>query len=176
MSDILERKVIYGGETFIKEGQEHGRAYIVQQGLIRSFIEEDGAKVYIQDYGPGRLIAETCLMSDEPMPMSYEAIENTTVVTLTRQDFQKKIARIDEGIAKVLEHVMMKLNYQYSNDLEGAKKQLVMDEEAQKIIQALLANMPEDRRFKYERAILPHVNAIVSEIRALKEEDAKETV
>lgn len=170
-SNILERKVIYAGKPFIKAGEEHARAYIVQQGLIRSYIEENGVKVTVQDYGPGRLIGEICLMSDEPMTMSYEAVENTTVITLTRQDFQKKIAKIDEGVAKVLEHIMMKLNYQYTNDLDEAKKKTVMNDEAKQLVKALTAGMPEQRKFVYETAILPHVNALLEEIKTLKEQD-----
>lgn len=170
-SSILERKVIYAGDIFIKAGQEHSRAYIVQQGLIRSFIEENDIKVYIQDFGPGRLIGEICLMSDEPMTISYEAVENTTVVAMTRQDFQQKLAKLDEGIAQVLEHIMMKLNYQYASELEEAQKKATMDDETKKLVSLLTVNMPEERRFAYEKAILPHVNALMGEMKRLKEED-----
>ncbi len=91
--NVLERKVIHTGKVFIKAGEEHARAYLVQSGLIQGFVMEGEDKIVVADYEPGRIIGEVCLMVDEPMTMSYEAVVDTTVVTITRQDFQKKISR-----------------------------------------------------------------------------------
>lgn len=168
---ILERKVIYPGKPFIRAGEEHSRAYIVQNGLISSYIEENGSKIKVQEYGPGRIIGEICLMSDEEMTMNYEAEVDTTVITLTRQDFQKKIAKIDENVATVLEHIVNKLNYQYAADLDEAKKLAAMDDDAAKLVKALTMKMPEERKIIYEKAIIPHVNALLKEIKILKEEE-----
>ena len=169
--DVLERKVVHPGKPFIKEGEEHARAYIIQHGEVRAYTMDGDRKIEVSRYGPGRIIGEICLMSDEPMTMNYEALEDTTVITLTRQEFQKKISKVDKNVATILEHVMNKLNFQYAEDLDKARKGMVMDEEALKMVKALTAGIAEERRIKYENAILPHVNAILQEIKALKDED-----
>lgn len=170
--NVLERKVIHPGKPFIKEGEEHARAYIVQHGLIRSYIMEGDMKVGVTQYGPGRIIGEVCLMSDEPMTMNYEALEDTTVVTLTRGEFQQKIAKMDGNVATILEHVMNKLNYQYAEDVAHAQKALVNDERALAVVRSLIEKVPEERKMKYENAILPHMNKIMQELKALKDEDS----
>lgn len=168
---ILERKVIHAGDVFIKEGQEHARAYLVQTGLVRSFTIDNDQKVIVAEYEPGRIIGETCLMVDEPMNMSYEAVEESVVVTITRQDFQHKIRRIDKDIMKILDHVMIKLNYQDAQALDYAKKNSKIDPAALDMVKALLTGMPEEKKFQYEKAILPHVNAMIKEIKRLKKQD-----
>lgn len=182
--NVLERKVIPPGKPFIKAGEEHARAYIVQTGLIRAYIEEDGKKIEVQTYGPGRIIGEVCLMSDEPMTMNYEAVESSTVVTLTRSEFQKKIAKMDKNVSTILEHVMNKLNFQYADDINAAKLRSKTDEllsspeavhkDAGKLVGALTANLAGARKEKYENAIMPHMNAMLQTIEALKAQEKEE--
>lgn len=165
---VLERKVIHAGDVFIKEGQEHARAYLIQTGLIRAFIMENDKKVIVAEYEPGRIIGETCLMVDEPMNMNFEAVEDSVVVTITRQDFQNKIRRINKDIMKILEHVMNKLNYQEMTAIDDAKRKNKVDPDALKMVAALTTGLPEEKKFQYEQAILPHVNAMIKEIKRLK--------
>lgn len=167
---VLERKVIHPGKPFIKQGEEHARAYIVQNGRIRSYIMEGTEQVEVTQYGPGRIIGEICLMSDEPMTMNYEAMEDTTVITLTRAEFQKKISKMDKNVATIFEHVMNKLNYQYAEDLNRARAGMSRDGDALKMVQVFSEKVPLARRAKYESAILPHVNAILQELKNFKKD------
>ena len=169
--EVLERKVIHAGKPFIRAGETHARAYVVQNGLIRAFVMEGDKRIDVADYDPGRIIGETCLMVDEPMTMNYEAVVDTTVITITRQTFQNKIARIDKDIVTILNHVMNKLNYQDATAISKAKERDSIDEDAYKMMKVLLHGMPEEKKFKYETAILPHVNAMVKQIKALKSEE-----
>lgn len=169
MSEVLERKVIHANKVFIKAGEEHARAYVVQHGLIRSFIMDGDRRIDVADYEPGRIIGETCLMVDEPMSMSYEAVEDTTVITITRQDFQKKISRMDKEIATILDHVMNKLNYQDLSAIDKAVKRADIDPDAYNMMAAIVAGLDKDRQYHYEKAILPHVNAMVKAIKEVKE-------
>ena len=166
--DVLERKVIHAGKVFISAGEEHARTYVVQHGLLRSFIMDGERRIDVADYAPGRIIGETCLMVDEPMTMNYEAVVDTTVITITRQDFQKKISRIDKEFTTILNHVMNKLNYQDLSAIDTAVKRAEIDPDAYKMMQAFLHGLSEDKKFQYEKAILPHVNAMVKAIKDIK--------
>ena len=169
--DVFERKVIYTGKPFIKEGEEHARAYIIQNGLIRAYVMDGDQKVEVAQYGPGRIIGETCLMCDEPMTINYEAVEETTVITMTRADFQKRISKLDKNVATILEHVTNKLNIQYASDIDKAMHKTEIDPDTRRLIDALIEKVPLERKMKYETAIMPHVNALLKEMKALKEED-----
>lgn len=170
--DVLERKVIHAGKPFIKAGEEHARAYMIQNGEVLAYVMDGDMKVEIARYGAGRIIGETCLMIDEPMVMNYEAVVDSTVVTITRQDFQKKIQRVDKNVATILSQVMNKLNYQDANALEKAREKAKIDPDAFKIVNALLNGQPQHKKYSYEKAILPHVNAMIKEIKLLKLKDS----
>ena len=173
MSKVLERKVIHPGKTFIRAGEEHYKAYMVQNGLVRSFIMDGENKVEVAEYGPGKIFAETCLMIDEPMTMSYEAVEDTTVAAISRQDFMDKIKRVDQDVMTILENVMNKLNYQDVTMIDEAKKNAKIDPDALALVQVFVKDLSDDKKFMYEKAILPHLNAMIKAIKKLKGEGAE---
>jgi len=174
--DVFDRNVIHAGKVFIRAGEEHARAYVVQNGLVRSFVMDGDQKVEVAEYEPGRIIGETCLMVDEPMTMSYEAVVDTTVITVTRQDFQKKISRIDKDIMTILDHVMNKLNYQDLTAIDKAVKRAEIDPDAQKMVDALTSGLGPDKKFQYEKAILRHVNGMIKAIKELKGEGMEKDI
>lgn len=169
--DVFDRNVIHAGKVFIKAGEEHARAYMVQTGLLRSFVMDKGQKVEVAEYGPGRIIGETCLMVDEPMTMSYEAVTDSTVITITRQDFQKKVSRIDKNIMTILHHVMDKLNYQDRGAIEKAKERAEIDPDALKIVAGLVIGLSPEKKFQYEKALLPHANQMIKAIKDIKKKE-----
>lgn len=167
-NEVLERKVIHAGQVFIKAGQEHARAYIVQNGHIKSFVMDGERRIDVADYEPGHIIGETCLMVDEPMTMNYEAIVDTTVITITRQDFQKKISRMDKDVTKILNHVMNKLNFQDLSAIKSARKRAEIDPDSYKMVELITHGMNGEKKRQYENAILPHVNNMIAAIKELK--------
>src|SRR5690606_5508372 len=70
------------------------------QGKIAAFVMRDGERVEVARHGPGTIIGEVCLALDDPIQMSFEALVDTTVVTITRQDFEKKLTRVDQTIKR----------------------------------------------------------------------------
>ena len=170
---ILERKVIHPGKAFIKSGEENARAYLIQSGEVRGFVMDGGQKVTVGTYGAGHIIGEICLMSDEPLAISYEAVTDTTVAMVTRAEFQKKVARIDEGIFTILEHIAGKLNRQALRDIDSAKKLAEVDDDARVMLKNLLRDVPEPQHMTYEADVLPHLNMMIKQIKKVKEDSKK---
>ncbi len=166
--DVSDRKVIHAGKVFIKAGEENNRAYMIQQGCVLSFIKEDGQKIEVARHGPGTVIGETCLALDEPIKMSYETLVDTTVITITRQDFEKKLSRADKTVVNVFGQVMSKLNAQDTVAIAKASENARVDGDALKIVQNLIGDLPQQKKAKYEKAILPHLNNLIKEIKGLK--------
>lgn len=196
-TNILERKVFHKGEIFIKAGRENNRAYVIQKGLVRSFVteeeetepeenpengerpENDKAEkekriIEVAQYGPGTIIGEICLMLDQPINMSFEALSDTTVVTITRQDFEKKLHRTDKTIMRILDHAMNKLNAQDEEAIRKARKKAEIDEQAYQIVRAMTNQLPPAKQRIYENALLPHLNSLIKAIKELKDKDRHE--
>ncbi len=171
-ADVLERSAIPAGKIFLKAGEENSRAYVIQAGLIISFMEINGRKVEVERHGPGTIIGELCLMVDAPIVLSYEALEPTTVVTITRQDFQKRLTRVDKTVVKILTHTVEKLAAHEKVEIEKAIKRSEIDDMAQALALSILKSrkLSVDQQIEYERMILPPINDMIKAIKKFKEE------
>lgn len=167
-ADVLERKVIHAGKVFIKAGEENNRAYLIQQGKVSAFVMRDGQRIEVAEHGPGTIIGEVCLALDNPIKMSFEALVDTTVVAITRQDFEKKLTKVDKTVRNIFSEVLKKLYAQDDTAIAIAGEKARIDDDALKLVQGLLANLPPDKKFQYEKAILPHLNGLIKEIKNLK--------
>lgn len=171
--DVLERRVLQPGKAFIKAGEENSRAYVVQSGEVIAYTEDGNRKVEIDRYGPGTIIGESALLVDEEAKVSYEAVTNTTVVTITRQDFQKRLSRTDKSIRTILDHAVKKINYYENIEMIKALERAEIDDTALQLVRGLLSGLSEDKKTQYEHALLPHLNGLIKEIKNLKKDKAK---
>ncbi len=167
-ADVLERKCLQAGKVFIKEGEENSRAYMVQVGEVLSFTMEGGRKIEIERLGSGSIIGERHLAVDEPATISYEAIVSTTVVIITRQEFQKLLSKADKTIKTVLDHAIEKVRYYERLSTTRAVKNSQIDDATYALMQGLLTGVPENKKSQYEDAILPHINGMITAIKDIK--------
>lgn len=167
-ADVLERSVLQEGKTFIKAGEENIRAYVIQHGEVAAYIHEGEEKVEVGRYGPGTLIGEMALLLDSESKLSFETLSTTTVITITRQDFQKKLARTDKSIQTILDHAVKKINKYEQDEITKALERGQVDDMAAKLIHGLTGSLSEDKKHKYETALLPHLNGLIKEIKNLK--------
>ena len=108
------------------------------------------------------------LLVDDLPNISYEAVTTTTVVVITRQDFQKTLSRADKTIKTVLDHVIDKLHTHENEAIAKALHKPEMDEKTTKIIDALLGGLSEDKKAQYQAALSPHINGLITEIKKIK--------
>jgi CRP-like cAMP-binding protein len=165
---VMERSVIHSGKVFIKEDEENGRAYLIQAGKVRSFKMVGENKVVINEYSPGDFIGELGLLTDEPSTESYEALVDTTVAVISRQDFDHKLKKTDKLIRTVFQHLAVKLEQHNRQEQESAISSSRIDESAYQLVQALIKDMGDDNKRKYELAMMPHANALMKAIKKVR--------
>lgn len=163
--DVLERSVLQPGKSFIREGEESARAYVIQNGEVHSFIKQGDHKIIVSKYGPGTIIGEVGLMVDLKSKLNYEATETTTVVTITRQDFQKRLTRADKTIRTILDHAIKKLENIENDELEQAVKNNQEDAKATQVIEGILENVPGEQQQEFKQAVLPHITGLIKEMK-----------
>ncbi len=169
-TNVLERSVLQAGKVFVEEGEDNFRAFVIQNGEVRAFKTQEGERQEIAEYGPGSIIAEMSLLVDEPQKLSYEATETTTVITITRQDFQKTLSRTDKTIQTVLDHVIKKLSVYENKEIDDAIQTQQMDEQTKQLINGLFRNVSEDRKVQYQKSLGPHINGLITGIKKIKEQ------
>jgi CRP-like cAMP-binding protein len=89
-NDILEREVFHAGHVILKAAEKSTNAYIIQSGKVVSFMLNGDRRVQVEEYGVGQIIGERNLLIELPSSLNYEALTDSTLVKLVRQDFEKK--------------------------------------------------------------------------------------
>lgn len=173
MSDVLERSALQAGKMFIREGEDNIRAYVVQDGEVAAYKKKGDRKIEVARFGPGTIIGELNLMIDDVSNLSYEATTLSTVVSITRQDFQKRLARADKSIATILEHAVDKIKYYENIETQKALANSEMDDLAMQLMQTFVNDLPIDKKAQYEDAMLPHLNSMIKAIKEIKAKNKK---
>ncbi len=173
MSDVLERSALQAGKVFIHEDEDNIRAYVVQDGEVAAYKKHDNRKIEVARFGPGTIIGELNLMIDDVSNLSYEATTLSTVVSITRQDFQKRLARADKSISTILEHAVKKIKFYENIETQKALAASEVDDLAVQLVQTLVTNLPIDKKAQYEDAILPHLNGMIKSIKEIKDKNKK---
>ena len=166
--NVLERSVFHTGKIFIRAGEANLRAHVIQKGTARSFIEKDGEKIEVARYGPGTIIGEACLIVDDPLDLSYEAVTDLTVISITRQDFEKKLNVADNTIKTILRHIVDKAQVQEKKDIDVAVQGSEQSDIAQGLVHAILAGMSGAKKEAYQVAITPPITALINSIHEVK--------
>ncbi len=102
----LGQKHVTPGELVIREGEEAGPMYVVEEGRLRVFVEEEGRRKYLAYYRKGDFFGELSIFKGAPRAASVEAVSQCSLGVLTRDSFTKLLvypefrARIEERIAQ----------------------------------------------------------------------------
>lgn len=92
---FIERKVFYAGDKVFKEGEPGDRAYIVERGMIEIFKLVDGKEVVLGTINKGGIFGEMALIDNSPRMAAARAVQQTTLVVITRDVFESKLAKAD---------------------------------------------------------------------------------
>jgi ATP-binding cassette subfamily B protein len=87
----LEPVSIANGELAIRQGDPAGSMFVVEEGRLRAFIEEDGQRNYRRDLRKGDFFGEVSLFKQTPRTASVEAVTDCRLLKLTPETFQKLI-------------------------------------------------------------------------------------
>lgn len=92
---FIERKVVYAGDLIFKEGEPGDRAYIVERGMIEIYKNVPTGEVVLGTIKKGGLFGEMALIDNAPRMAAARAVQQTTLVVITRDTFEEKLRRAD---------------------------------------------------------------------------------
>lgn len=79
------------GEPVIRQGDSAGPMYVIEEGRLRVFTEEDGQRQYRRDLRRGDFFGEVSLFKGTPRTASVEAVTDCRLLKLKPETFQKLI-------------------------------------------------------------------------------------
>jgi CRP/FNR family cyclic AMP-dependent transcriptional regulator len=99
---ILERLTFPAGEKIFAEGEQGDRAYIVESGAVEVYGTKDGQKVVYGTIGKGGIFGEMALIDDKPRMATARTAQPSTIIVISRNMFQEKLAHTDPFIRGLL--------------------------------------------------------------------------
>lgn len=92
---FIDRKVFYADDQIFKEGEPGDRAYIIERGMVEIFKNIDGKEVVLGTINKGGIFGEMALIDNSPRMAAARAVQQTTLVIVSRDVFEMKIAKAD---------------------------------------------------------------------------------
>jgi CRP-like cAMP-binding protein len=106
---FLERREVKEGEVLFTEGDPCDYlAYIVAGSLeIRKQTEFKGKQFILGIYGEGSLVGELCILDAVPRQVTATAKEDSTLIVLSRENFEKMLSEYPELGVKFLKGLLL---------------------------------------------------------------------
>jgi CRP-like cAMP-binding protein len=105
MLSELQPVAVKPGDVVIRQGDEPGPMYIVEEGHLRVFTEEDGRRRYLAYYRSGDFFGEMSLFKGSLRAATVEALSVGRLLRLMPATFEKLIASYPEFKAQIEERV-----------------------------------------------------------------------
>jgi EAL domain-containing protein (putative c-di-GMP-specific phosphodiesterase class I) len=90
------------GEVLLREGERGECAYIIESGNVEIVVQRDGVPIQIGTRGAGSLIGEMAIIDDKPRTATVRAIDDCTVLEITREDFAHRVESADPVVKMVM--------------------------------------------------------------------------
>ncbi|HTP08885.1 MAG TPA: ATP-binding protein [Anaerolineae bacterium] len=101
---------VAGGDRICTEGEMGDAAYLILSGRVQvSKYFELGTQHLLNELHPGQFFGELALVEDVPRMASVDALEETTLLVITKDDFQELVAQHPEAAIPVLRSIGSRL-------------------------------------------------------------------
>lgn len=107
MSTFDNKKNIPAGEIIMKQGDDGNTAYIIETGSVEVLVEKERGLIQsIGTRGQGTIIGEMSLVDQKPRSATIKAIEDCTLLEISREDFYKRLDNADPVIQMVIQVIL----------------------------------------------------------------------
>lgn len=101
----LEVVSVQQGDTVIRQGEGPGPMYVVEEGRLRVFTEEDGRRRYMAYLRKGDFFGEMSLFKGNPRTASVEAVSPCKLLKLKEETFKQLLAQYADFKVKIEERI-----------------------------------------------------------------------
>jgi CRP/FNR family transcriptional regulator, cyclic AMP receptor protein len=107
---MIERKFATG-ESVFHQGDQGSSMYVVLSGAVQIFLpgKGDEPRVVLKDARTGEYFGELSLFDDKPRSASVEAVVETTLLELTREDFGDHLSKSKNAAMAILAEMAERL-------------------------------------------------------------------
>ena len=112
IADHFVRREAAAGDSLWHEGDPCDCIAFILSGRIevKKRTEFPGREVIVGIYGPGSIAGELCIIDGKPRAVTAEAVEPTTVATLSRADFDRLLEEHPQIGGHFLKGILLRIS------------------------------------------------------------------
>lgn len=96
-------------EVIIKQGEEGNCLYVVQEGMVGIFRENNGKETKMANLGPSEFFGEMGLFERDVRSATVRSIGTTKILTIDKKNFYKTIQKDPSLAYRLLENMSKRL-------------------------------------------------------------------
>lgn len=104
---VLNRQSFYTGDAILNQGTDAYCAYYIEKGRVKVSVREGDQELKVSELGPGAIFGEMALITKTTRSATVKALEETTVTIITREDVEKRLAKVSDKAIVALLRIMV---------------------------------------------------------------------
>lgn len=154
-SKILDRQFFRGGELLIREGDYGNRAYFIERGRVEVYREDkDGRKLTIAELGPGSIIGEMAVITQDRRTASIRTLDDCVLVSIS-QDLQRALSKTDKVFKALIEIMIERVNNANNLLFKQYMDLSELEEAAELTVQNTAYIIAEDQQEQFRKEVAP---------------------
>jgi HlyB family type I secretion system ABC transporter len=105
MLSDLETETVEPGQVVIRKGDPPGPMYVVEDGRLRVYVEDNGQRRYLRYLRRGDFFGELSLFKGEPRTTTVESVDRCRLLRLTATTFNSLVERYPEFRTQLEERI-----------------------------------------------------------------------
>lgn len=111
LADVTTAEHRPAGTLIVKEGEPGDALYVIASGMVKIFVTNDeGGEVTVAELGPADAFGEMALITGDPRSASVQAEEDTELLALSKNDFDRILGDTPALARSILETVCRRLS------------------------------------------------------------------
>jgi CRP/FNR family cyclic AMP-dependent transcriptional regulator len=127
MAMLCRRITLISGDQLMVQGEDDGHAFLILSGQVDGIHTEGDANRTICQFGPGHFVGGCALLGKLPRLFTLQATEETMILRLGREEFQKTLQQFPSAITKVTSNLISELADWDRNQLDTRNRAEVSD-------------------------------------------------
>ena len=132
----MQRVKVKKGQLICKENSDGDNMYIIENGKVDVFKTINAQKVKLSTFSDHEFFGEMCLLLGKKRSATVQAVEDTVLDVLSKQDFLEKIQNDREFALRIMTSLANRVlgAHDIICELEGAKKSLEIMYKSKQVI------------------------------------------
>ena len=102
-------KVYQGGEVIVRQGDIGDCMYVIQEGQVEVFTEQDGKEVHLAVHGPGAFFGEMAVFDRDVRSATVRALGEARILTIDKKNFMRRVHEDPSLAFRIVETMSLRI-------------------------------------------------------------------